>query len=186
MKYFFLSVFNHFKQFFIDGLLYPLLFCAIILVFCFLFMKKRNITPNYKKIFLIFSVLLTLLVPIQLTVFSRLTRGKMDSLSNIYDGWLIKRYPYSFDLTPLENILMFIPFSFLLCFFLVKYKNFSTKTSLTISSVFTLLLSLIIEFSQLYLQIGTFQISDIVYNTLGGMIGGLIFILIRSKRKTTV
>lgn len=39
---------------------------------------------------------------------------------------------------------------------------------------------------QIIAHLGTFQISDIVYNTLGGIIGGFILILIKSKKKTTV
>ncbi len=30
---------------------------------------------------------------------------------------------------------------------------------------------------QLLLRLGTFQVSDIVYNTLGGMLGGLCYIV---------
>ena len=35
--------------------------------------------------------------------------------------------------------------------------------------------SLSIEFLQLFLRLGTFQLSDLFYNTLGGLIGGLIY-----------
>lgn len=34
-----------------------------------------------------------------------------------------------------------------------------------------------IEMLQLLLRLGTFQVSDIVYNTLGGMLGGLCYIV---------
>ncbi|MGH1941946.1 VanZ family protein [Enterococcus faecium] len=33
------------------------------------------------------------------------------------------------------------------------------------------------EFLQLFLHIGTFQLSDLFYNTLGGGIGGVIYYL---------
>ncbi|RHO82085.1 VanZ family protein [Ruminococcus sp. AF42-9BH] len=35
--------------------------------------------------------------------------------------------------------------------------------------------SFIIEFLQLLFHLGTFQISDLCYNTLGGTIGGVIY-----------
>lgn len=35
--------------------------------------------------------------------------------------------------------------------------------------------SFIIEFAQLLFHLGTFQISDLTYNTLGGAVGGVIY-----------
>ena len=37
------------------------------------------------------------------------------------------------------------------------------------------LTSAAIEFLQLFLRLGTFQLSDIFYNTLGGLLGSLIY-----------
>ena len=37
--------------------------------------------------------------------------------------------------------------------------------------------SFLIEFTQLLFHLGTFQISDLVYNTLGGAVGGVIYYL---------
>ena len=37
------------------------------------------------------------------------------------------------------------------------------------------LFSLSIEFTQLFLRLGTFQLSDLAYNTLGGLVGGFIY-----------
>ncbi len=34
---------------------------------------------------------------------------------------------------------------------------------------------LAIEFSQLFLRLGTFQLLDLFYNTLGGLLGGLVY-----------
>ncbi|MFR2143976.1 MAG: VanZ family protein [Blautia sp.] len=40
-----------------------------------------------------------------------------------------------------------------------------------------------IETLQLLLRLGTFQLSDIFYNTVGGVIGGLMYYGIRKVRK---
>lgn len=37
--------------------------------------------------------------------------------------------------------------------------------------------SFLIEFTQLLFHLGTFQISDLTYNTLGGAVGGVIYYL---------
>ena len=40
---------------------------------------------------------------------------------------------------------------------------------------FSFLFSISIEFLQLFLRLGTFQLSDIIYNTLGGLLGDLTY-----------
>ena len=42
-----------------------------------------------------------------------------------------------------------------------------------------LIFSVSIEVLQLLLCLGTFQVSDIVYNTLGGMLGGIVYITVK-------
>lgn len=46
-----------------------------------------------------------------------------------------------------------------------------------------LIFSVSIETLQLLLRLGTFQLSDIFYNTVGGVIGGLMYYGIRKARK---
>ena len=41
--------------------------------------------------------------------------------------------------------------------------------------------SFMIEFTQLLFHLGTFQISDLTYNTLGGAVGGVIYYLVYSR-----
>lgn len=43
--------------------------------------------------------------------------------------------------------------------------------------------SISIEMLQLLLRLGTFQLSDIFYNTVGGMIGGLMYCAVMKARK---
>ena len=58
------------------------------------------------------------------------------------------------------------PARFILEVYLTKYID-SAKVIFSVS----------IEMLQLLLRLGTFQVSDIVYNTLGGMLGGLCYIV---------
>ena len=43
--------------------------------------------------------------------------------------------------------------------------------------------SVSIEMLQLLLRLGTFQLSDIFYNTVGGMLGGLMYCAVMKARK---
>lgn len=76
-----------------------------------------------------------------------------------------------------ENILFFIPVSFFFTLAFFKGKKFELQLLKKIVK-FSFLLSLFIELTQLILTIGTFQLSDIVYNVLGGIIGYILAILV--------
>ena len=77
----------------------------------------------------------------------------------------------------IENIMLFVPFTFLY----LMYK--SIKKLIMIQFVDILLFcatrvfcfSLCIEFLQLFLRLGSFQLSDLFYNTFGGILGGMLF-----------
>lgn len=43
--------------------------------------------------------------------------------------------------------------------------------------------AIIVEMLQLLLRLGTFQLSDIFYNTVGGMLGGLVYYVTMKARK---
>ena len=78
----------------------------------------------------------------------------------------------------IENLALFIPFAVLLLWALQeKYWKENLKFGQilwrAVKTVF--LFSLCIEFAQLFFRLGTFQISDLVYNTLGGAIGGILY-----------
>ncbi len=78
----------------------------------------------------------------------------------------------------LENLALFIPFAILL---LWSFRDKIVGKTVTLANVLwqssknTFLFSLIIEFLQLIFRLGTFQLSDLFYNTLGGLFGGLIY-----------
>lgn len=78
----------------------------------------------------------------------------------------------------IENLVLFIPFMILVLWnFRESVLGRSVKLFVIMwkSIKIVFLFSVIIEFCQLFLRLGTFQLSDIFYNTLGGLIGGLIY-----------
>lgn len=102
----------------------------------------------------------------------------LNPLADVIGIWGI--YDKNGELTTevIENLVLFIPFAFLLlCCYREKIVGESTKLTIVLSwsALVVLLFSLTIEILQLFLQLGTFQLSDLFYNTLGGIVGGLIF-----------
>lgn len=78
----------------------------------------------------------------------------------------------------IENFILFMPFTVLLFWNFKKRLLGDTVRfgkTLCVSITVVFLCSLSIEFLQLFLRLGTFQLSDLCYNTLGGGIGGLIY-----------
>lgn len=107
-------------------------------------------------------------------------------LSDVIGTWGL--YNANGELTTecIENLSLFIPFTFLLMW------AFGERliARVTVWSVFlkattvTFLFSLTVETLQLLLRLGTWQLSDLFYNTLGGAVGGLIyFIVYKIKRR---
>lgn len=76
-----------------------------------------------------------------------------------------------------ENLALFIPFSALLLW-VFRERLLAKVTLLTVlwkTTKITFLFSFTIEMIQLFLRLGTWQLSDLFYNTLGGAVGGLIY-----------
>ena len=99
-------------------------------------------------------------------------------VSNVIGVWGI--YNENGDLTTeaIENLALFIPFIILLLWcFHEKIIGESVQFFFTLwkSVMIVFMFSLIIEFAQLFLRLGTFQLSDLFYNTLGGLVGGFVY-----------
>lgn len=77
-----------------------------------------------------------------------------------------------------ENLALFIPFTILLLW-TYRERIIGEEVHLTRvlwqSTKIVFIFSFTIEFLQLFLRLGTWQLSDLFYNTLGGFIGGLIY-----------
>ena len=102
----------------------------------------------------------------------------LNPLSNVMGGWWIYETNPSTGEVKLtteciENLMLFIPFSALLMWFMEQKEG--VKCILWTSTKVVFLFSISIEFLQLFLRLGTFQIADLFYNTLGGFLGGLIY-----------
>lgn len=102
----------------------------------------------------------------------------MNPVSNVIGTWGLYNEKGELTTEVIENLILFIPFTILLLWALqekiidksVKLMSISWK-----SVVVVFLFSLVIEFLQLFLRIGTFQLSDLFYNTLGGFVGGFLY-----------
>lgn len=150
-------------------------------------LKNRNENTNWLKALLlavikVFFSCLYLLTLIQITVINRISINRIDGFSNIWGGWFIIENRFSYDYSSVGNIFLFIPVVFVILSILGKNIKSSRKLiAATVVSSFGI--SLLIEITQALFSLGTFQFSDLFYNTLGGFLGVLLFLIIRKASR---
>ena len=110
----------------------------------------------------------------------------LNPLSNVMGGWGIwETVNGEQKLTTecIENVIMMVPFtSMVIWTFREKIGN-GWKKILWQSGKIAFGFSLMIEMLQLLLRLGTFQLSDIFYNTVGGVLGELMYYAVMKVRK---
>lgn len=101
----------------------------------------------------------------------------MNPLSNVMGGlgiWEAVNGEEQLTTECIENVILMMPFTGMVMW------TFDVKNGVVWKSTkLGLIFSVSIEMLQLLLRLGTFQVSDIVYNTLGGMLGGVVYLGIK-------
>ena len=83
----------------------------------------------------------------------------------------------------IENVIMMVPFSAVAMWTFEEKLEKGWKKKLWQSGKIAVIFSVSIETLQLLLRLGTFQLSDIFYNTVGGVLGGVCCCGIMKVRK---
>lgn len=110
----------------------------------------------------------------------------MNPLSNVMGGWGIwETVNGEQKLTTecIENVIMMVPFSAIVMWTFGEKIGNGWKKILWYSGKMAFIFSISIEMLQLLLRLGTFQLSDIFYNTVGGLIGGVCYFGVMKARK---
>ena len=110
----------------------------------------------------------------------------MNPLADIMGGWGIWEIvngERQLTTECIENVIMMVPFSAVVLWTFGEKIGNGGKKILWQSGKIAFGFSISIEMLQLLLRLGTFQLSDIFYNTVGGMIGGLMYCAVMKVRK---
>lgn len=151
---------------------------------------KSAIVTLYQKFRerVFFKKLFFLVFVISLILFRTLLNRKMwtNPLSDIMGGWGIwETVNGEQKLTTecIENVIMMVPFSAMVLWTFGEKIGNGWKKILWYSGKIAFGFSVSIEMLQLLLRLGTFQLSDIFYNTVGGVVGGLVYYVAMKIRK---
>ena len=110
----------------------------------------------------------------------------MNPLSKVMGGWgiwEIENGEQKLTTECIENVIMMVPFSAVVMWTFGEKIGNGWKKSLWQSGKIAFIFSVSIEMLQLLFRLGTFQLSDIFYNTVGGVVGGLVFYAAMKARK---
>ena len=110
----------------------------------------------------------------------------MNPLSDVMGGWGIwgtVNSEQKLTTECIENVIMMVPFSSVVMWTFQEKMEKGLKKILWQSGKITFCFSVSIEMLQLLLRLGTFQLSDIFYNTVGGALGGLLYYVAMKARK---
>lgn len=131
---------------------------------------KLKLKNNCKNIINIICLVCYVVLLLYTTLIGR---EHTNPLHAVFEGWLpFRRYDGTWNLDTIYNIFLLTPITFLISkVFIIK-----TKKDIFLKIVgLAFVISLFIEINQLLFQVGTFQISDLIYNTLSGLIGYILF-----------
>jgi glycopeptide antibiotics resistance protein len=117
-----------------------------------------------------------ILIVLYLTLFGR-TIYQGDPLGIIFGGWDFRMPEEGGDVHAFYNLFMLAPFTFLLLSILPD-KDRTLLRLILISVAFSFALSCVIEVCQVIFYVGTLQISDLVYNTISGVIGATAYYIV--------
>lgn len=159
---------------------------TILFMFFYMYAREKGLKSAIKqwihefKTDICFRKMLLLVFYTAMILFFTLLNRNLwaNPISDVMGGWGL--YDTTGELTTeaIENLVLFIPFIILLFWNykdrILKENNGLINTLLQASKI-AFLFSVAIEFAQLLLRLGTFQLSDLVYNTVSGLLGGLIW-----------
>lgn len=149
---------------YVNNYWYQTILHAAMLLFIFCNFEEHGMRGLIKKLN-VGKVLFTLYLAIILCIAIFGRTGNKEPLTSVFDNFS------PFDTEAIENTLAFIPLTFL--YLIIKKPPKPVKIALGMSFA----ISAFIEVSQLIGHVGLFQLSDLMYNTLGGTVGGGVYLL---------
>ena len=141
--------------------------------------KEKNFNILITLSLILFIIILILGIILKVTMPNDVVENykflqAMSIKERVIRGLQIKQfYQIEFELGIIFNLIIFIPFGIFVTNYFKKYRIL--KAVLT-----SLLFCILIEIIQLITIFGAFMLNDIIINTIGGIIGSILFVIMRT------
>ena len=143
--------------------------------------KKFKESVFFRKLFLLTFVISMILFR---TLLNRnLWMNPLSKVMGVWGIWETVNGEQKLTTECIENVIMMVPFSAVVIWTFEEKIGNGWKKILWQSGKTAFIFSVSIEMLQLLLRLGTFQLSDIFYNTVGGVLGGLMYCAVMKARK---
>lgn len=182
-----LTSLKHLNMFLVEFGTYNAILIALgitLIYLLFILIKNGKSAVRLKKVLSFWFLSFNLSFIFQITMIGRIGRH-YDGWSVIHGDWNIFDNPNIISSSQVRNTALFLMLmpSLFLCLKCFKNKALSTKAMLLAGTALPFAISLFIELCQGIFSIGTFQFSDLFYNTLGGIIGTVFYITIKNLNR---
>lgn len=174
------------------------LIIAVLFMFAFTYAKKNGVKNTFRFWFSQFKnnkefrrMFFLALYGVMILMRTVLCRGIWaNPFGNILGIWGFEDTEGKLYTENILNLMLFMPFVFLILLTertkIIKSSPLNPGEVLLKSTAISFICSLAIEFVQMFLKLGTFQLSDLFFNTLGGLLGGAAYYLAyKFKHKNT-
>ena len=141
---------------------------TILFMFAYLFIKENGEQRTLQKLRGLLKnkwMMLFLFYSAYMLTSTVLVRYKKRPVNNILENIWFRAGNASYNNEIIKNVLFFIPYTFLFC------QAFKPKRPVKSCLILSAATTAFIEFSQLLFWVGEFQISDLLDNFVGGMLG---------------
>lgn len=162
---------------------------AFLFMFYFMLVKENGVKGTFKKwkeqyvhnasFRKVFLLMLYSFLVLTKTVLGRSMWH--DPYGRIFIDWSIIDGNGRLNLAIVENIMLFVPFTFLVMWNMrgVGERNgWKLLSQMLVTVGIGFMFSTGIEIIQLATRLGTFQFSDIFYNSIGGIVGAAVYVIL--------
>lgn len=143
--------------------------------------QKFKESVFFRKLF--FLVFVTSLILFRTLLNRNLWMNPLSDIMGDWGIWETVNGEQKLTTECIENVIMMMPFSAVVMWTFEEKMEKGWKKIVWQSGKIAFIFSVSIEMLQLLLRLGTFQLSDIFYNTVGGVLGGLLYCVVMKARK---
>lgn len=172
-------IFSYFHDYFPHLPTYHWLLMAAISLILSLILLKHNNRSVFGYIALCFTIMVGLFL-LDALVLNRMDNKRHQFSGLNLDAELIRLIHGTKDnrMSMVFNVIAFVPFGLFLSLFLIEINRVSFKRCLFFVASITFGLSLCIETLQVVFRIGFFELTDLILNTSGSVIGALLTLIV--------